>query len=149
MLLLKPTILCVDPKTGEIGRPRLLLEENHYKVLTAVNGEEALELFFANFVDAVVIGEHAERIGPDNMCARMKQAKPHVPIMLLSSYGRMSDDALRYIDAFVYQGRPEAAFLANLDRMLNLSSGSFSRWLDNWKLRLASRQPKPKHKKAA
>ena len=149
MMPLKTTVLYIDTDAAELARRRLQLKAKHYEVLTAANGEHARELFFAHFVDAVIIGEHAEGIGADNICERMKKAKPHVPIMLLANYGSMPENALRYIDAFVFQGRPEAAFLASLDRMLNLSSRFFSRWLDNWKCRAASLQPEPKSKKIA
>jgi CheY-like chemotaxis protein len=149
MLPLKSTILCIDAESADLARRRMLLEANHYKVFTAASREKALELFFAHFVDAIVIGEHTEGIDASDICARMKQAKPHVPIMLLSRYWCMSESALRYIDAFVYQGRPESAFLASLDRMLHLSSGFFSRWLDNWKFRVATRQLEDKRTKAA
>lgn len=149
MLPLKTTILCIDAEATELTRHRLLLQTERYAVLTAANSDQALELFFAHFVDAVVIGEHLDGIDADTLCVRMKQAKPHVPIMLLSSYGRMSENTLRYIDAFVYRGRPETVFLSSLDRMLHLDSGFFSRWLDNWKFRVASRHPEANHKNAA
>jgi response regulator RpfG family c-di-GMP phosphodiesterase len=138
MVPFKPIVLCVDTKTSELVRLRVLLRGQQYNTLTATNESEAFELFSDHFVGAVIIGEPKEEAYASSLVLHMKQAKPHVPIMLVSCYTRMSENALNSIDAFVYGWQPEQALLANLDRILNLNTSFFSRWLDNWRTRLAS-----------
>jgi len=144
----KSTILCIDSDLAELSNQSLVLEAQRYEVLTATNERDALKLFSAYFVDAAIVG-NTKNIDMERMCALMKQAKPHIPIMFRSGYGQVSETALKLVDAFVDQGRPAEVFLASLDRMLNLNSRFFSRWLDNWKFRLSSTRFDGKQKNAA
>lgn len=144
----RSTILCIDTDLAELSNQRLVLEAQRYEVLTATNERDALRLFSAYFVDAAIVG-HTKNIDTERMCGLMKKAKPHIPIMLRSGYGQVSEAALKHVDAFVDQGRPAEVFLASLDRVLNLNSRFFSRWLDNWKFRLSSSRLDGKQKEAA
>jgi DNA-binding response OmpR family regulator len=145
----KPTVLCIDTETSEVVDLQLALEAQHYSALTAINEFRAFELFSDHFVDAVIIGEHTEEIDVSSLVVHMKKAKPHVPIVLVSGYTRMSENARGSIDAFVCAGQPRQALLANLDRILHLNTSFFSRWFDNWRLRVTSMRVERKGKKAA
>jgi CheY-like chemotaxis protein len=55
MSRLMATILCIDDHTnGLIGR-KILLENNGYRVLPAIAGDEGLTLFLSHSVDAVIL----------------------------------------------------------------------------------------------
>src|SRR6267154_6262670 len=94
----KATILCIDDHwNGLIGR-KLLLEQSGYEVLEATSGAEGLDLFFLRPVDAVVLDYQMPGMNGDIVAAKMKQAKSYVPIMLLSSYGRLPKSNLDAVD---------------------------------------------------
>ena len=87
MSRLKATILCIDDQwNGLIGR-KIFLESNGYEVLEATGGDEGLKLFLSHSVDAVVLDYQMPGMNGDVVAAKMKRAKSHVPIMLLSAYG--------------------------------------------------------------
>lgn len=145
----KPTVLCIDTDTSEMVELRLALETQRYDTLTARNESRAFELFVDQFVDVVIIGEHTDEMDISSLVVRMKQAKPHVPIMLVSGYSKMSENALNSIDGFVCEGQPRQVLLATLDRILNLNTSFFSRWFENWRFRLVSIHGARKGKSAA
>ena len=65
-----------------------VLRENGYTVLTAVNGEEALELFEANAdsIDLAVLDAVMPKLGGRDVSDRIKQAKPETRILFSSGY---------------------------------------------------------------
>ena len=87
MSRLKATILCIDDHlNGLIGR-KMFLENHGYEVLEATGGDEGLKLFKSHSVDAVVLDYQMPGMNGDVVATKMKRAKSHVPIMLLSAYG--------------------------------------------------------------
>ena len=133
---LKTTILCVDDHwSGLIGR-KMLLESNGYEVLEATNGDEALKLFLSHSVDAVVLDYQMPGMNGDVVAAMMKRAKPHVPIMLLSSYGPLPKSKLEAVDIFLSKSQPPKILLSTLQTLLNRRPRPFfSRWFDAWRSR--------------
>ena len=136
MSRLKATILCIDDHwNGLIGR-KMLLENNGYKVLEATGGDEGLKLFLSNPVDAVVLDYQMPGMNGDMVAAKMKRAKSHVPIMLLSAYGPLPKRKLKAVDTFLYKSQPPKILLSTLQHLLNHQPKSFfSRWLDMWRSR--------------
>lgn len=134
MARLKPTILCIDDHwNGLIGR-KIFLEHNGYEVLQASAGDEGLKLFLSHSVDAVVIDYQMPGMSGDVVAAKMKRAKSHVPIMLLSAYGPLPTSKLKAVDTFLSKSQPPKILLSTLQGLLNKSSKPFfSRWLDSWK----------------
>jgi CheY-like chemotaxis protein len=51
----KPLILCVDDTASVLEGRKMLLEESGYRVLTAVNGQEAVQSLASNSVDLVLL----------------------------------------------------------------------------------------------
>jgi len=133
---LKATILCVDDHwSGLIGR-KMLLESNGYEVLEATGGDEGLRLFLSHSVDAVVIDYQMPGMNGDGVAAKMKRAKAHVPIMLLSSYGPLPKNKLEAVDIFLSKCQPPKILLSTLQQLLNRRPRPFlSRWFDTWRSR--------------
>ncbi len=133
---LKPTILCIDDQwSGLIGR-KMLLENNGYEVWEATGGNEGLRLFLSHSVDGVVLDYQMPGMNGDVVAAKMKRAKPHVPIMLLSSYGPLPKSKLEAVDIFLSKSQSPKIFLSSLQHLLNRRPKPFfSRWFDTWRSR--------------
>jgi CheY-like chemotaxis protein len=136
MSRLKATILCIDDQSdGLIGR-KTLLENNGYEVLETVSGDEGLKLFLSHSVDAVILDYQMPGMNGDVVAAKMKRAKSHVPIMLLSNDGPLPTSKLLAVDTFVSKSQPPRILLSTLQNLLNTRSKPFfSRWLEMWSAR--------------
>jgi CheY-like chemotaxis protein len=132
----KATILCIDDHwNGLLGR-KILLEDNGYEVLEATGGDEGLKLFLSHSVDAVVLDYQMPGMNGDVVAAKMKRAKSHVPIMLLSAYGPLPKSKLATVDTFLSKSQPPTILLSTLQDLLdNRPQPFFSRWLDTWRNR--------------
>ena len=132
----KATILCIDDHwNGLLGR-KILLEDNGYEVLEATGGDEGLKLFLSHSVDAVVLDYQMPGMNGDVVAAKMKRAKSHVPIMLLSAYGPLPKSKLATVDTFLSKSQPPTILLSTLQDLLdNRPQPFFSRWLDTWRSR--------------
>lgn len=132
----KATILCVDDHwNGLIGR-KMLLEENGYKVLHAIDGLGGISLFAALPIDAVVLDYQMPGINGSVIAAEMKRLKPNVPILLLSAYGPLPERKLKFVDRFLSKSQPPAILLSTLKELLeSRAKPFFYRWLDHWKSR--------------
>ncbi len=119
MSRLKATILCVDDHwNGLIGR-KMLLESNGYQVLEATGGDTGLKLFLSHSVDAVVLDYQMPGMNGDVVAAKMKRAKSHVPIMLLSAYGPLPKSKLEVVDTFLSKSQPPKILLSTVQDLLN------------------------------
>jgi CheY-like chemotaxis protein len=132
----KATILCIDDHwNGLIGR-KMFLESNGYAVLEATDGDEGLKLFFSHSVDAVVLDYQMPGMNGDVVAAKMKRAKSHVPIMLLSAYGPLPKSKLKAVDTFLSKSQPPKILLSTLQDLLNRRPRPFfNRWFDTWRSR--------------
>src|SRR3979490_3003251 len=102
----KATILCIDDHwNGLIGR-KLMLEESGYEVLEATSGAEGLDSFLLRPVDAVILDYQMPGMNGDIVAAKMKHAKSHVPILLLSAYGPTPKKKLESVDTFLPKPQP-------------------------------------------
>ena len=128
------TILCIDNQRNALVARKLLLENSGYQVLEASGGDEALQLFRSQPVDAVVLDDQIAATNGDVVASKMKSIRSNVPIMLLLGRGSLPDGDLGSIDSFVSKSQDPAKLLATLRHLLNAQSKPFfSRWLDHWK----------------
>jgi CheY-like chemotaxis protein len=132
----KATILCIDDHwNGLLGR-KIFLENNGYEVLEATGGDEGLKLFLSHSVDAVVLDYQMPGMNGDVVAAKMKHAKSHVPIMLLSAYGPLPNSKLATVDTFLSKSQPPTILLSTLQDLLDKRPQPFfNRWLDTWRSR--------------
>jgi response regulator RpfG family c-di-GMP phosphodiesterase len=129
----KATILCIDDHwNGLIGR-KMLLESDGYRVLDASGGAEGLKLFLTNDVDAVVLDYQMPGMNGDVVAAKMKRAKSHVPIMLLSAFGPLPKKKLEAVDIFLSKSQAPKILLSTLQALLNgRPKPFFRRWIATW-----------------
>ena len=91
-------------------------------------------MLFPYAVDAVVLDYQKPGMNGDVVAAKMKRAKSHVPIMLLSAYGPMPKSKLETVETFVSRSQPPKTFLSTLHALLNTRPKPFfNHWLDTWR----------------
>jgi CheY-like chemotaxis protein len=98
----------------------MLLEAAGYRVLTAAGGIEAVRVFLWNSVDLVLLDYHLPEINGAAAAARMKDAKPDVPIAILSSDECLPPGDLETADCFISKSEPIVSFLEQVDYLLSL-----------------------------
>jgi CheY-like chemotaxis protein len=113
------TLLCVDDEVAGLNVRKLFLESVGYKVLTATDGQQALEIFSQGSIDAVILDYRMPGMNGGEVAARMRKINPAVPIILYSAYLSLSADALDSADAFVTKGQSPTVLLAELDSLLD------------------------------
>ena len=96
-------ILCVDDNEQALSVRKFLLETRGYRVLTALSGEEALEIFRAGGIDLVLSDLLMPQMDGNELVRRMKEITPEVPMILVSGTVKSFDRANR-ADAFLPKG---------------------------------------------
>jgi len=136
MARLKKTILCVGDNWDELVARRMLLETVGYRVLPATDADEGLRFFRGNPIDAVVLDYQVPGMKIEVVTAKMKGAKPHVPIVLLSSFWPLPKNKLISIDKFLTKSQESAMLLPAIEELLTVRTKPiFVQWLDTWRSR--------------
>jgi len=118
-------VLCVDDELVGLQVRKILLERAGYRVLTALDGPSGLEIFGAEPVEAVVLDYSMPGMHGGEVASRMRQAKPQVPILLLSAYVDLSAEVTSLVDLYMTKGEGAPALLEKLDSLLQPTSASY------------------------
>ena len=86
-------ILLVDDEPLIIKGLKYTLEHEGYETLAAYDGEEALEVFFANTVDLVLLDVMLPKLDGIQVCQRIRESS-NVPIIMLTAKGEDMDKIL-------------------------------------------------------
>ena len=86
-------ILLVDDEPLIIKGLKYTLEQEGYETLAAYDGEEALEVFFANTVDLVLLDVMLPKLDGIQVCQRIRESS-NVPIIMLTAKGEDLDTIL-------------------------------------------------------
>jgi len=115
----KATILCIDDEQpGRLIR-KMLLESAGYDVLTAASGREGLQLFCSQPVDAVVLDYWMSDMNGLAVARELRQLSRNTPIIVLSAYVPILDEAIGLADLWVRKGEENAeSLLARLKELL-------------------------------
>jgi two-component system, OmpR family, response regulator CpxR len=79
----KKIILCVNGNEQELSVLKFTLMTNGYKVITAVNGQEAIGAFSSHAIDLVLAEMILPQMSGDQLVQRLKKIAAHVPMILL------------------------------------------------------------------
>lgn len=112
-------VLCVDDERVGLHVRKLLLERSGYKVLTAHDGQTGLTMFEENPVDVVVLDYAMPGMHGGEVAARMRAAKPDVPILLLSAYVGLPSDVTGLVNIYMTKGEGAPALLEKLDGLFS------------------------------
>ncbi len=99
----KKTILCVDDNEQSLSVRKFMLETRGYRVLTALTGQQALELFEKGGIDLVLSDIIMPQMDGNELVHRMKTMQPDVPMILMSGSVKAYERA-SHADAFLPKG---------------------------------------------
>jgi two-component system response regulator CpxR len=88
----KKIILCVDDNEQDLSVLAFMLSTNGYRVLSAANGQEAIDKFAENAVDLVLADFGMPQMNGSQLIERLKRIAQHVPMILLGDPQRMGGD---------------------------------------------------------
>ena len=114
-----PLVLCVDDELVGLRVRKILLERAGYRVLTALNGAAGLELFTNEPVEAVVLDYSMPGMHGGEVASRMRQAKPNIPILLLSAYIGLPSEVTSLVDLYMTKGEGAPVLLKKLGSLLH------------------------------
>jgi CheY-like chemotaxis protein len=117
-------VLCVDDEVVGLRVRKILLERVGYQVLTAVDGPSGLEIFSAHPIEAVVLDYSMPGMHGGEVARKMRQAKPDIPILLLSAYVGLPSEVSSLVDVYMTKGEGAPALLEKLDALLSVPAGS-------------------------
>jgi CheY-like chemotaxis protein len=117
-------VLCVDDEQIGLEVRKILLERAGYRVLTASDGPAGLEVFSTEPVEAVVLDYSMPGMHGGEVAAKMRQAKPQVPILLLSAYIGLSTEVTDVVDLYMTKGEGAPILLEKLSSLLDPVSTS-------------------------
>jgi CheY-like chemotaxis protein len=119
-----PLVLCVDDEAVGLRVRKILLERAGYRVLTASDGYSGLQLFATEPIEAVVLDYSMPGMHGGEVARKMRQTKPHVPILLLSAYVGLPEDVSSLVNVYMTKGEGAPALLDKLNVLFSLSSPS-------------------------
>jgi DNA-binding response OmpR family regulator len=110
------TLLCIHREPAQLS----LLQENGYQLVTATNASDGLRLFKSRAVDAIVL-EYQLGLSDGTVIAdEIKQARPEIPIVMLTEHLELPNGALKSVDALVTKADGAHFLLAAVHFMLNV-----------------------------
>ena len=115
----KTVLLCVDDEPLGLEVRKVMLQRQGYDVLTATSGREALKVFAANQITAVILDYSMPEMNGCQVAAELKRLNPKVKILLLSAYLDLPEEATKYVDARAVKATSPTAFLSALQQLLS------------------------------
>ncbi|MHB8790989.1 MAG: response regulator [Desulfobulbaceae bacterium] len=88
----KKRILVVDDEEGIQLLYREEFEDDGYEVISAYNGDDALTIFLKQPPDLVILDINMPGMNGIEVLRRMKEAHPHLPVILSSAYQEYKQD---------------------------------------------------------
>jgi len=85
------TLLIIDDEPSILESLSLFFTDEGYRVLTAVNGEKGLDLFFGEIVDVVITDLRMPVIDGIEVMNRIHRHDPDIPMVVISGAGRPKD----------------------------------------------------------
>jgi CheY-like chemotaxis protein len=107
------TVLCVEDEDQQLKLRKLLFESEGFNVLTAQTGLQALELFQAHAVDAVVLDYWMAGMNGMAVATELKRLRPTIPIIVLSGWTSLPGETIGLVDAWFQKAQIQPAELVS------------------------------------
>ena len=107
----------MDDNEQSLSHRKIMLETRGYRVASFARGEEALERFRAGGIDLVIADMAMPGLDGPQLIAKIKEASPQTPAILISSKVRIYDHDSR-ADVFLTKGMYAPADLLERVRLL-------------------------------
>lgn len=105
------TVLCIDDEEPGLRVRKMLLESAGHRVLTARSGGEGIRMFQSEPVDAVIVDYWMSGMNGVTVARELKRLRPSTPIIILSAYGTLLDEALGVADIWIRKGEEDPQYL--------------------------------------
>ena len=107
-------ILCIDDEEPALVVRRILLEKAGYRVFTASTGKQGIEIFRYQPIDVVIVDYWMADMDGLDVAAELKNLNPKTPVIMLSGYAAILDEALGKVDLWLRKGEgdPEQLLMA-------------------------------------
>lgn len=113
------TILVVDDEEIPRMLRKLILQKQHYHIVAAASGKEALELLDRGGIHLVLSDQMMPGMLGTELTKTVKSTWPELPVILISGVNEIPADA-RYADRFVSKVEgPEPLFKAIAEVLVN------------------------------
>lgn len=110
-------ILSVDDEPVILYTREEILRGEGYEVLSAADGERALQIFAAHPVDLVLLDYVMPGLDGGTVAQQMKGRNPRVPIIMVSA-NRVPHEVVACVDSFVSKGEGPALLLQQIRHLL-------------------------------
>lgn len=118
-------ILSVDVDAELLCARHKLLMAAGYSVLSAIDGEQALELFDSNPVDLVLLDYVLPTMDGDLLAEAMKECKPHVPIIMVSD-AYVPEESRDWVDRIVHKEEGPQVLLRTIRELTRLGREGYA-----------------------
>jgi CheY-like chemotaxis protein len=117
-LKLNATILCIDDDETALNSRRRVLESVGYRVLYAKSGKDGLELLRSERVDTVLLDYWMPEQKGLEVARAIRQLKPQLPIIILSGYASLGDEAVGLADEWFIKGDTAENLLSKIAELM-------------------------------
>jgi CheY-like chemotaxis protein len=111
-------VLSIDDDVQGLALRKAVLEHAGHKVLIAVDAESGLELVKASSVDAVLLDYRLNGMSAEEFVALLKQAKPGLPVIILSGVIERDHPIMESADYYVSKSDGPEALIHTLAQAL-------------------------------
>ena len=101
------TVLCIDDEDDQLLLRKLLLEQAGYRVFTAKSGSEGIRLFQTEHIDLVIVDYWMSGMNGVVVARALKELCSKIPVIMLSGYAELPDEALGAADAWLIKSQVE------------------------------------------
>lgn len=113
----KKKVLCADDEINELAARKMVFESAGFEVFTARNGAQALDVFRAEPVDAVVLDYFMPGMNGLSVAREMKRLRSHVPIIVLSGFASLPGETIGLVDSWL-QKRDVEELVRELEKLI-------------------------------
>ncbi len=110
-------VLCADDEINELAARKMVFESAGFEVFTARNGAQALDVFRAEPVDAVVLDYFMPGMNGLSVAREMKLLRPSVPLVMLSGFASLPGETIGLVDAWL-QKRDVEELVRELEKLM-------------------------------
>lgn len=89
-------ILVVDDEVNIVKLIKTILEKEGYDVVTALDGERALDIYYDGHVDMIICDEMMPRVNGNEMIREIRSEDKNIPIIMVTAKGSIEDKALSF-----------------------------------------------------
>ena len=112
------TLLYVDDDDRRREVMEARLKQVGYRVITAMNGDDALSKFDKGNIDLAIVDYYMPGMCGDLVAMEMKTRKPNTPVIIFSGTFTLSEMVVAFVDGFISTSDEPNALLDKVAEVL-------------------------------